>query len=201
MVIISPWSKGGWVNSQIFDHTSLIRFVEAHFAEEYPEVREPNITPWRRSIAGDLTSAFNFLTPNNERVSLPQTAHYAPPDRKRHDDYIPKPPAVQRMPVQEPGTRLARAILYQLEASGSLGVQKNKFEIHFQNRGDAAAVFHVRSAQHTPRTYTVSPGAQLSDVWNIDASGAGSYGISVHGPNGFFRSYHGAINDATPNLR
>src|SRR5215472_11652606 len=26
MIVISPWSKGGWVNSQVFDHTSLIRF-------------------------------------------------------------------------------------------------------------------------------------------------------------------------------
>lgn len=201
MIVISPWSKGGWVNSQVFDHTSLIRFVEARFADEYPEVREPNITPWRRSVAGDLTSAFNFLSPNDARVSLPQTAHYAPPDRKRHDDYSPKPPAVQRMPVQEPGTRPARAIPYHLEASGLLDVQKNNFEILFQNMGDAAAVFHVRSAQHIPRTYTVAPGAQLSDVWSIDAGDAGSYEISVHGPNGFFRSYGGAINDATPNMR
>ena len=31
MVVISPWSKGGFVNSQVFDHTSLIRFIEARF--------------------------------------------------------------------------------------------------------------------------------------------------------------------------
>src|ERR1700722_5533715 len=31
MIVISPWSKGGWVNSEVFDHTSLIRFVERRF--------------------------------------------------------------------------------------------------------------------------------------------------------------------------
>src|SRR5882757_9171217 len=47
MVVISPWSKGGWVNSQVFDHTSLIRFVEQRFANEHPRLTEPNITKWR----------------------------------------------------------------------------------------------------------------------------------------------------------
>ena len=58
MIVVSPWSKGGWVNSQVFDHTSLIRFVEQRFG-----VAEPNITPWRRAVAGDLTSVFDFKTP------------------------------------------------------------------------------------------------------------------------------------------
>ncbi|MCB2747270.1 hypothetical protein KQ905_14885, partial [Listeria monocytogenes] len=37
MYVISPWSKGGWVNSQVFDHTSVIRFLEQRFG-----VMEPN---------------------------------------------------------------------------------------------------------------------------------------------------------------
>src|SRR5579863_10308859 len=60
MIVISPWSKGGYVNSQVFDHTSLIRFVEQRFGP-----LEPNITPWRRAVTGDLTSAFNFRNPND----------------------------------------------------------------------------------------------------------------------------------------
>jgi phospholipase C len=55
MLVVSPWSRGGWVNSQVFDHTSVIRFLEARFG-----VLEPNISAWRREIAGDLTSAFDF---------------------------------------------------------------------------------------------------------------------------------------------
>src|SRR5438034_4844685 len=73
MIVISPWTKGGWVDSQVFDHTSLIRFVERRFG-----VLEPNITPWRRAVAGDLTSAFNFASPNDAVVTLPSTASYPP---------------------------------------------------------------------------------------------------------------------------
>ena len=61
MVVISPWSKGGYVSSEVFDHTSLIRFIEKRFGPHHPGIKENNITKWRRAVAGDLTSAFNFL--------------------------------------------------------------------------------------------------------------------------------------------
>jgi phospholipase C len=60
LYVLSPWSRGGWVNSQVFDHTSVIRFLEKRFG-----VAEPNISPWRRAVCGDLTSAFDFKTPND----------------------------------------------------------------------------------------------------------------------------------------
>ena len=63
MLVVSPWSKGGYVNSQVFDHTSVIRFLEARFGQDHPELIEQNITPWRRAVVGDLTSAFNFARP------------------------------------------------------------------------------------------------------------------------------------------
>jgi phospholipase C len=53
--IVSPWTAGGFVCSDVFDHSSLIRFIEARFG-----VREPNISAWRRQTCGDLTSAFRF---------------------------------------------------------------------------------------------------------------------------------------------
>jgi phospholipase C len=56
--IISPWTAGGFVCSEVFDHTSLIRFIEARFG-----VQEPNISAWRRQTCGDLTSAFRFGAP------------------------------------------------------------------------------------------------------------------------------------------
>jgi phospholipase C len=53
--IVSPWTAGGFVCSDVFDHSSLIRFLEARFG-----VHEPNISAWRRQTCGDLTSAFRF---------------------------------------------------------------------------------------------------------------------------------------------
>src|SRR6266478_3970933 len=98
MIVISPWSKGGWVTSEVFDHTSLIRFLERRFG-----ILEPNITPWRRTVAGDLTSAFNFASPNEALVSLPSTASYVPPNQNRYPDYVPTSPSNQALPDQEPG--------------------------------------------------------------------------------------------------
>ncbi|HEX3595999.1 MAG TPA: phospholipase C, phosphocholine-specific, partial [Polyangiaceae bacterium] len=47
MLVISPWSKGGWVDSEVFDHTSLIRFIEQRFGHDHPDLIETNITKWR----------------------------------------------------------------------------------------------------------------------------------------------------------
>ena len=64
MYVISPWSRGGWVNSQVFDHTSIGMFLEKRFG-----IQLPNISPWHRAISGDLISAFDFTSPND--ASLP----------------------------------------------------------------------------------------------------------------------------------
>eukprot|EP01035_Chromulina_nebulosa_P032939 gene32938-44062_t len=34
MYVVSPWSRGGWVSSEVFDHTSVIRFMETRFGVE-----------------------------------------------------------------------------------------------------------------------------------------------------------------------
>jgi phospholipase C len=74
MLVISPWSKGGWVNSETFDHTSIIRFIEKRFG-----VMEPNISPWRRAVCGDLSSTLDFSIANASAARLPSTAAYAAP--------------------------------------------------------------------------------------------------------------------------
>jgi phospholipase C len=187
MIVISPWSKGGWVNSQVFDHTSLIRFVEQRFG-----VMEPNITPWRRAVAGDLTSAFDFKTPNAMVTQLPSTVAYRPPDNQRHPDYKPAPPAEQRMPVQEAGTRSARALPYGLGVSARVDRTKRAVELSFDNSGSVAAVFHVRASDGAsgPWSYTVGSHSELSD--EFAASGEG-YTFAVYGPNGFFREFAGSF--------
>ncbi|MEO8966002.1 MAG: alkaline phosphatase family protein, partial [Solirubrobacteraceae bacterium] len=68
MLVVSPFSRGGLVCSDVFDHTSTLRFLETRFG-----VRVPNLSTWRRKATGDLTSAFNFAArPNASRPSLPR---------------------------------------------------------------------------------------------------------------------------------
>jgi phospholipase C len=57
-VVVSPWSAGGRICSDVLDHTSLIRVIEKRFG-----VREPNISAFRRRICGDFTSALRFSGP------------------------------------------------------------------------------------------------------------------------------------------
>jgi phospholipase C len=101
LLVISPFSRGGFVSSDVFDHTSLLRFLETRFGAEVP-----NLSAWRRSVTGDLTSAFNFAAPDN---SIPNITQPSPSDPVLvRDDcatvatYTVPP---NRMPSQEPGTR------------------------------------------------------------------------------------------------
>ena len=193
-LVVSPWSKGGYVNSQVFDHTSLTRFIEAVFG---PRVKgglsNPNITPWRAAVCGDLTSCFNFATPNSAVVSMPSTAAYAPPNGTRQTvGYVPVPPAVQALPAQETGQRPARALPYEMHAYGVADAETGNVIITFATTGAQTVVFLVRSANPLDgqRSYTVQPGHSLVDTWITDS---GPYDLSVSGPNGFLRRFMGSI--------
>jgi phospholipase C len=67
-IVVSPWTTGGWVCSQQFDHTSVLQFLE-----RFTGVREPNISAWRRQTFGDLTSAFRFQHGKQKSPELPDT--------------------------------------------------------------------------------------------------------------------------------
>ena len=189
MIVVSPWSKGGYVNSPLFDHTSIIQFIEQRFGPGRGDLPESNISAWRRAVCGDLTTAFNFKTPNAAPVPLPSTAGYQPPDALRHPDYVPLPPLQQAVPAQETGQRYARAIPYELDAHGQ--VAAGQFQIAFSNTGGIGVCFQVRDGLNLslPRSYTVEPGKSLSDSWAV----VGEYDLSVYGPNGFFRHFKGSL--------
>jgi phospholipase C len=67
LLVVSPFARGGFVCSDTFDHTSLLRFLETRFGAEVP-----NLSAWRRASTGDLTSAFNFARVNTSVPSLPR---------------------------------------------------------------------------------------------------------------------------------
>jgi phospholipase C len=190
-VAISPWSKGGYVNSQVFDHTSVIRFIETRFG-----VFEQNITPWRRAVVGDLTSVFNFANPNDGRAKMPGTKGYLPPTAELAggsvSTFIPTQNGViLGVPAQEKGIRPARALPYELDVHGSVNTSGGTVSLTFLNTGSATVVFHVRSgnAADPARYYTVEPGKTLVGTWNV----ASSYNLSVYGPNGFVRYFNGSV--------
>jgi phospholipase C len=197
MFVVSPWSTGGWVNSQVFDHTSVLRFLEQRFG-----VVETNISPWRRAVCGDFTSAFNFSNPNGTPVAsfpAPTKAAADALSAQQNSLWPPlSPPAVnvQQMPAQALALRPSRALPYLLHTSANADVQDGVLWLVFSNTGTAGAVFHVYDQLHLdqmPRRYTVEAGKELSDSWAVVASDQGAYSLWVLGPNGFHRAFQGNV--------
>ncbi|MEO8835524.1 MAG: phospholipase C, phosphocholine-specific [Caldimonas sp.] len=194
LFVISPWSKGGWVDSQVYDQTSTIRFVEARFG-----VHEPNISAWRRAVTGDLTSCFDFSTPDDAMLvaSLPDTARRDAASRALGKTVRPPIPPLPTLPIQERGTRRSRALPYELDVRDTMTASNgaSTLRLEFVNSGAAAAVLHVYDRHHLdrmPQRYTVESGKQLGSGWPVDKTG---YDLWVLGPNGFHRHLIGAGDD------
>ncbi|KAI1696505.1 phosphoesterase family domain-containing protein [Ditylenchus destructor] len=194
MYVVSPWSKGGWVNSQVFDHTSVLRFLEARFG-----VAEPNISAWRRAVAGDLTSCFNFADPEDSEFfsKLPTTVALANKARALPGTTTPPAPTALQLPTQNSGVRPARALPYDLQATAALasgaGPNATAVAVSFQNTGRAAAVFHFFDRLRLgdiPRRYKRARRARRSPR-SFAPSATGAYDLWVLGPNGFHRHFAG----------
>jgi phospholipase C len=197
-IVISPWTKGGYVNSQIFDHTSVIQFMEKRFG-----VFEKNISPWRRAVTGDLTSVFNFINPNDAPVRLPSTEGFLPPiDQLAGGSVNTFTPTLENVilgvPTQEKGIRPARSLPYELNVHATVNSSGSSVGLQFLNTGAAGVVFQVRSANPADvvRNYTVESGKSLAGTWNE----ASTYDLSVYGPNGFARYFNGSFGSSAAAL-
>ncbi|HEV2310646.1 MAG TPA: alkaline phosphatase family protein, partial [Acidimicrobiia bacterium] len=96
LLVLSPYSRGGHINSDVADHTSVLRFLETRFGVEVP-----NLSTWRRGMTSDLTSTLDLTRPPNLHVpSLPiQGLSDALVSRECFGG-PPAPPDVQHLPTQ-----------------------------------------------------------------------------------------------------
>lgn len=186
LYVISPWSRGGYVNSQVFDHTSVLRFLEARFG-----VKEPNISPWRRAICGDLTSCFDFRTPNDAPVPALPPVEMQAWRASRLGKVLPATPEVSRAPVQDEGVRPARALPYRLMADA--GPDGKGLRIGFANdsldeTGAAFYVYDRLNLEAIPRRYSLKAQSRIEDIWTLHE---GRYDLWLTGPDGFHRHFAG----------
>jgi phospholipase C len=191
LYVISPWSRGGWVNSQVFDHTSVIQFLEKRFG-----VMEPNISPWRRAVCGDLTTAFDFRAPNAKPffADLPKTLETARRAGALPGQTTPPIPPLPLVPTQATGPRPSRALPYAPKV-GETG-RDGALSLDLAADGAAAVVLHAYDRLRLdapPRRYTVQPGKSLSDAWPT-----GAYDVWLLGPNGFHRHLAGGAPGQDP---
>ncbi|NII10776.1 phospholipase C, phosphocholine-specific [Oleiagrimonas sp. C23AA] len=177
MMVISPWSTGGWLCSETFDHTSVIRFLEQRFG-----VHEPNISPWRRAVCGDLTRCFDFA------LAVQQGPPTSPPAAAEPRHPLPlRVPAPGQMPAQEPGLRPARAVPYRWSVRPQRRDQHLALDVH--NTGVLGIGFYVYDRLQPdapPRRYAASAGTLITDVWPLD----GGYALSLYGPHGSLVELH-----------
>ena len=185
MTVVSPWTVGGHVNSQVFDHTSVIRFLE-----QWTGVREPNISAWRRTACGDLTSAFDFRRSYRQPSVDKPGAVPAPIAR-----WKPTPPVDQAVPQQEPGRRPARALPYQPSVSGF--VANGKLLLALSNDGAEAAHFAIY-----PYGGELPAPAHLDVWWSEDEKIAvdGPFELAVQGPNRFWVELAGSVDGLAAGL-
>jgi phospholipase C len=221
MVIASPWSRGGAVCSQVFDHTSPIQFLEKLLSRKSGrELREPQVNSWRRTVCGDLTAAF---------APADGTGPAAAPTFPPRDEFFEQIHRAQfKLPVagfaklsdaqveelrtswrssplaarQEPGVRPACPLPYELAADASVSEDGKRLTISMEAKtrtfGDAAAgAPFIVIARHGDegfqvRNYAVAAGDRLEDAWELSESPNGEYHLEVYGPNGFYRAFRGA---------
>lgn len=144
MLIASPWSRGGKVCSEVFDHTSTLQFLETFVNQKFNKnIKLNNISQWRRTICGDLTSAFTpyngaplevipFLNrdKNVETIFNAQFKQEPSAFKKLSGSDIANISAQPSLlAVQEKGTRQSCALPYQLYTQGSLSADKKSFEL------------------------------------------------------------------------
>jgi phospholipase C len=150
MIIASPWSRGGKVCSQVFDHTSTLQFLEDFLNKKFNKnIKETNLSEWRRTVCGDLTSAFSVYE-KDKKDELPFLSRdpfvekiYNAKFKKEPTSYkklsaseiekINRNPASSGlMSQQETGVRPSNPLPYELYVDGKLSADKKSFEITMQ---------------------------------------------------------------------
>jgi len=221
LVIASPWTRGGWVNSQVFDLTSSLQFLEKFLTEKFGRVMaEPNISAWRRAVCGDLTSVFRANDDAKENFSefldrqqfiegIHKAQFKSPPTNYKKltieeiETVRKNPLHSPLLPAQEKGTRSACALPYELYADGLLSDDRTTFQItmragnEFFDKASAGSPFHVYAPGKYQGelvrawAYAVSAGDELSDKWKLADFENGLFQLRVYGPNGFYREFTG----------
>ncbi|MFD2081595.1 phospholipase C [Actinopolymorpha cephalotaxi] len=212
LVLVSPWTRGGWVTSEVSDHTSVIQFLEKWTTAIGKPAISPNISQWRRKVCGDLTSAFDFKAPVYGLPDLPHTGPLVP-----EVQYTPLP-GDNTMPAQETGTKRARPLPYQPNVnlvgftsgpSGTAAKLEFSNTAPFVTKASHFAVYNNRTGAPSlsqypaafPHQYTVAAHATVSGTGAVGSSaGDTKYDITVTGANRFLRRFIGDVATAGKNL-
>ncbi|OUI90929.1 phospholipase C [Acetobacter indonesiensis] len=220
MIVASPWSRGGWVNSQLFEHTSTLRFLEVFVQEKFgKQILEANISPWRRAISGDLTSCFrdydgavpslpylkrdDYLCRMEEAKERPMPSGFRTLGAGEVAELRSNPEKFYQAMSQEPGYRSACALPYEPYCNGGVSPDGQhimlclKAGTELYGKRAAGLPFNIyrytnpAEADMQAGTYAVAAGDTLNVLFEMADFSNGQYDVAVHAPNGFYRRYKG----------
>ena len=174
LLIASPWSRGGYVNSEVCDHTSILQLMENFLSHKTgKKIEESNISAWRRTVCGDLSSVFRPY--NGEKIPMPAfpekdkfvesihkakfkkaPSNFRPLTKEEIAEVNRNPHQSVLMPKQEAGVRLSCALPYQLYADGKLDKAQNAFSLTLSAKNE---IFGKKSAGSPFNVY--APGKYL----------------------------------------
>mgnify|MGYP001035878583 CR=1 FL=1 len=160
MIIASPWTRGGRVCSQVFDHTSVFRFVQDWLEKRTgKKIKENTISAWRKTVCGDLTSAFQPFVGDEKKLDTlektrfikaiydakfqPYPTNYRPLTAEEIAETAKDPRNSPLLPRQEPGVKPSCALPYQLYADAFLSDDRKTVVVAMEARDE---VFGPRAA-------------------------------------------------------
>ncbi|WP_213277275.1 phosphocholine-specific phospholipase C [Chryseobacterium indologenes] len=193
MIIASPWTKGGFVNSEVSDHTSVLQFLENFIMKKYKKnVHVDNISDWRRAICGDLTSAFNSSSVKAPQMNYLDQKEYAKtinaaknkpvPDLKWYSENELN---ANLLEIQERGLKPSNPLPYHFHVNLEGGQIKMT---NLKENGVPLLIYDRTQfdSTHYHFSYALYSKQELSHAVH-----SGTYDYEIFGPNGFFRKFKG----------
>jgi phospholipase C len=178
MLIASPWSRGGKVCSQLFDHTSVLQFLETFCNRKFGKsIRLENISEWRRTICGDLTAAFTPFDASLEQLPFLDRDHHV--EDIYNAKFKQEPAGYKKLSPQdiaaiakgtaqpfgqEKGIRPSSALPYELYTHGGLDISTNHFRLTLE------AGNKVFGAQSAGSPFTVYAPGQYKEPGQPEAA-------------------------------
>ncbi|KMQ59324.1 phospholipase [Chryseobacterium angstadtii] len=193
MIIASPWTKGGFVNSEVSDHTSVLQFLEKFITKKFSkDVKVDNISDWRRAICGDLTSAFNSSDTKAPKMDYLDQKNYAKTINAARTKPVPNLKWYAEteindhlLDIQERGSRPSNPLPYHFHVN----MENGKIKMTNLKENGVPLLVYDRTQLNGNQyhfSYALYAKQELSHPINT-----GKYDYEVFGPNGFFRKFSG----------
>ena len=167
LVVASPWSRGGAVNSQVLDHTSILMFLEKFLSKKTATHEETTLAhggvlcvvtshrcqtlQWEKSDSSGIRRKIIFTTRHKAQFKdlpvMPSPVQSVQIDRAK-EGTLPS-----NMPQQEKGSRVSNALPYELYVTGKLSEDRLSFRFQFEAK---KAVFGEMSAGAPFNVYAMS---------------------------------------------